>query len=80
MGMAANKIPGVRDDVSWDPATATLAAEHNDANVLCIPARFVGLKKAQDMIQVFLQTRFGGGRHARRIRKIRELEQRERVL
>jgi ribose 5-phosphate isomerase B len=74
MAMAANKIPGVRAAVSWNAATAGLSAEHNDANVLCIPARFVGPARAQKMIQVFLQTRFGGGRHGRRVSKIKKLD------
>jgi ribose 5-phosphate isomerase B len=75
MGMAANKIPGIRAAVTWNPATAALAAEHNDANVLCIPARFVGPTKAQAMIRAFLRTPFGQGRHTRRVRKINRLEQ-----
>jgi ribose 5-phosphate isomerase B len=74
MGMAANKIPGIRAAVTWNPATATLAAEHNDANVLCIPARFVGPKKAEQMLRAFLKTPFGGGRHNRRVQKIKNLE------
>jgi ribose 5-phosphate isomerase B len=74
MGMAANKIHGVRAAVSWNPETAALAAEHNSANVLCIPARYVGSKKAQAMIRAFLRTPFGGGRHARRVRKINQLD------
>jgi ribose 5-phosphate isomerase B len=74
MGMAANKIHGVRAAVTWNPTTAALAAEHNDANVLCIPARFVGRKKAQAMIRAFLKTPFAGGRHTRRVRKINQLE------
>jgi RpiB/LacA/LacB family sugar-phosphate isomerase len=75
MGMAANKIPGVRAAVTWNPETAALAAEHNDANVLCVPARFAGFKKAQAMVRAFLKTSFGGGRHARRVGKIKKLEQ-----
>jgi ribose 5-phosphate isomerase B len=74
MGMAANKIPGVRAAVTWNPETAALAAEHNDANVLCVPARFAGFKKAQAMIRAFLKTPFGGGRHSRRVGKIKKLE------
>jgi len=74
MAMAANKIKGVRAAVAWNPETAGLAAEHNDANVLCIPARFVTDKKAQDMIKIFLKTSFGGGRHLRRVKKIEALE------
>lgn len=74
MGMTANKIPGIRAAVTWNPATAALAAEHNDANVLCVPARFVGTKKAQAMIHAFLRTPFGGGRHTRRVGKIKALD------
>ena len=74
MGMAANKISGIRAAVTWNPVTAVLAAEHNDANVLCIPARFVGTKKAQAMIRAFLKTPFGGGRHNRRVGKINQLD------
>jgi ribose 5-phosphate isomerase B len=74
MGMAANKINGVRAAVTWNPATAALAAEHNAANVLCIPARFVGPKRAQEMIRAFLKTPFGEGRHSRRVRKINQLD------
>jgi len=74
MAMAANKIRGVRAAVSWNPATAALAVEHNKANVLCIPARFVSLAKARVMARAFLQTPFGRGRHARRVRKIQKLD------
>jgi len=74
MAMAANKVKGVRAAVAWNPETAGLAAEHNGANVLCVPARFVTAAVAQKMIQTFLKTPFGGGRHARRVKKIEALE------
>jgi ribose 5-phosphate isomerase B len=74
MGMAANKIHGIRAAVTWNPETAALAAEHNNANVLCVPARFVGFKTAQAMIRAFLKTPFAGGRHVRRVGKIKKLE------
>ncbi len=74
MGIAANKVRGVRAAVTWNPETAALAAEHNRANVLCLPARFVNFKKAQVMIQAFLQTPFGEGRHTRRVKKIQALD------
>lgn len=74
MAMTANKIRGVRAAVAWNPVTAALAAEHNGANVLCLPGRFLGFKTAQRMIRTFLKTPFGGGRHARRVRKITELD------
>ncbi len=76
MAIAANKVSGVRAAVSWNPETAALAAEHNAANVLCMPARFVGAKTAQAMIRAFLKTPFGGGRHERRVGKIKKLERR----
>ncbi len=74
MSMAANKIHGIRAAVVWNEATAALAAEHNNANVLCLPGRFLATKKAQKMIKIFLKTPFGGGRHTRRVRKINQLE------
>jgi ribose 5-phosphate isomerase B len=74
MAIAANKFRRVRAAVAWNPATAALAAEHNGANILCPPARFIGTKTAQTMIRLFLKTPFGGGRHARRLRKIKELD------
>lgn len=75
MGMAANKVKGVRAAVTWNPQTAALAAEHNNANVLCLPARYVDGRQARRMIQAFLKTPFGGGRHIRRVKKIREMEE-----
>ena len=75
MAIAANKIRGVRAGVAWNVQSARMAAEHNNVNVLCLPARLVGLKKTQSMIHTFFNTPFGGGRHARRIRKITLLDQ-----
>src|SRR5687767_14513483 len=63
MAIAANKIRGVRDALVWNPEVAALASEHNDANVLCLPSRYVSLPKAKEMLKAFLNTRFGGGRH-----------------
>ncbi len=74
MSMAANKVPGVRAAVVWSPEVAALAAEHNGANVLCIPGRFTTFSKAKQMIKVFLKTPFGGGRHQRRVDKIMKLD------
>jgi len=73
MAIAANKVTGIRAAVAWTPEVAGLAAEHNKANVLCIPARFVTLKEAQRIIGRFLSTPFGKGRHTRRVRKINQL-------
>jgi ribose 5-phosphate isomerase B len=74
MSMAANKVHGIRAAVVWNPDVSALAAEHNNANVICVAARFMGLKKVQDTIQTFLSTPFGKGRHARRVRKINQAD------
>jgi ribose 5-phosphate isomerase B len=72
--MAANKIPGVRAAVAWSEETARLAREHNDANVLCIGARFIESDLAARMIRLFMETEFAGGRHAGRVEKLKELD------
>jgi ribose 5-phosphate isomerase B len=74
MAIAANKVRGVRAAVVWNPEVAALAAEHNGANVICLPARYAGFKAMCRMIKIFLNTPFGGGRHARRVRKIDQLD------
>lgn len=74
MAMAANKVHGIRAAVAWNPETAALASEHNKANVLCIPGRFLNTSRAQAMMKAFLNTPFGGGRHARRVQKINKLD------
>jgi RpiB/LacA/LacB family sugar-phosphate isomerase len=74
MSIAANKIPGVRAAVTWNRETAALAAEHNKANVLCLPARYVKVAEAKRMIAAFLQTPFGAGRHERRVEKLMALD------
>jgi len=74
MAIAANKTHGIRAGVAWTPEIAELAAEHNDLNVLCIPGRFANLRQARQIIQTFLKTPFGGGRHLRRIKKIQALD------
>lgn len=70
MAMRANKFPKVRAAVVWSDDVAKLAREHNDANVLCLGARFCGLSEALRWIDIFLATPFGGGRHETRVRKI----------
>ncbi len=70
VAMAANKIAGVRAAVVLDPFSARMAREHNDANVLCLGARVVGLGLARVLLQTFLAAEFAGGRHARRVAKI----------
>ena len=72
LGMAytANRYPHVRAAVAWTPEVAVLAREHNDANVLVLPARFVGTEEGKAILKAWLDTPFAGGRHARRIAKI----------
>jgi ribose 5-phosphate isomerase B len=68
--MTANKHVKVRAALCWNEETARLARQHNDANVICLPARFVSLEEAQAMVKIFLSTDFEGGRHERRVQKI----------
>ena len=70
VAMTANKYKEVRAALCWKPELAKLAREHNDANILCIPARFVSEEEAAEMIKVFLTTEFEGGRHQNRVSKI----------
>lgn len=70
MGYAANRHPGVRAAVVWSPEVATLAREHNDANLLVLPARCIDEDTARAILGAWLDTPFAGGRHARRIAKI----------
>ena len=68
--MTANKHEGIRAALCWNEELAGLARMHNNANVLCIPSRFVSLAVAETMTNVFLSTAFEGGRHERRVEKI----------
>lgn len=70
VAITANKHAGIRAAICWDLPLAILARQHNDANVICIPARFVDSKTACDMVDLFLETSFEGGRHANRVSKI----------
>lgn len=70
MSYAANRHPGVRAAVSWTPEIAQLARQHNDANVLVLPARFVSEEDAAAILTTFLETPFEGGRHQKRVAKI----------
>ncbi len=70
MSYAANRHNGVRAAVAWTPEIAKLAREHNDANVLVLPARFVSEDEGVRILRTWLDTRFEGGRHARRVAKI----------
>ena len=68
--MTANKHQGIRAALCWSEKIAELARQHNNANIISIPARFVGQPLALDMIKVFLDTEFEGGKHERRINKM----------
>jgi len=68
--MTANKHEDVRAALCWNEELAALARQHNNANVLCIPARFVSLEIAQAMVKTYLTTAFEGGRHQNRVEKI----------
>jgi ribose 5-phosphate isomerase B len=74
--MAANKIPGVRAAMCYDQATAINSREHNDANVLTLGAGLIGANLAVQIVKVWLETAFGGGRHGRRVDKITGIERR----
>jgi ribose 5-phosphate isomerase B len=79
ISIAANKVPGIRAAVAHDLNTARLAREHNDANVLALGGRVVSGSQAIEMVQIFLNTAFLGGRHERRVEKIALIEQEERT-
>jgi ribose 5-phosphate isomerase B len=68
--MTANKHQHIRAALAWTDELAMLARQHNNANVLCIPARFVDTHTAESMTELFLNTAFEGGRHERRVEKI----------
>ena len=74
--MAANKVPGVRAAMCYDYATAVNSREHNDANVLTLGAGLIGENLARQIVETWLSTDFGGGRHARRVDKIMAIEKR----
>jgi ribose 5-phosphate isomerase B len=72
--MAANKVPGVRAALCYDYATAVNSREHNNANVLTLGAGLIGINLAKLIVDTWLKTAFGGGRHARRVDKIMAIE------
>jgi ribose 5-phosphate isomerase B len=74
--IAANKVPGVRAALCYDLATALNSREHNDANVLALGAGLIGPNLARQIVKTWLEARFGGDRHARRVDKITQIERR----
>jgi ribose 5-phosphate isomerase B len=77
MAIAANKVPGVRAAVAWNEEIATLAREHNDANVLSLGARTTPADELPKIVRAWFAAKFDQGRHERRVNKIREIEQDE---
>jgi ribose 5-phosphate isomerase B len=70
INMTVNKHQGIRSALCWDKEIASLARQHNDANIISIPARFTSIQQAVEMVDTFLNTNFEGGRHANRVNKI----------
>jgi ribose 5-phosphate isomerase B len=70
ISMTANKHQGIRCALCWTPEIASLARQHNDANILSLPARFISEELAIDILHAFLSAQFEGGRHATRVGKI----------
>ena len=70
VAMAANKHQGIRAAICWNTEIASLARQHNNANVLCLPARFITVEEAFQITKTFLDTEFEGGRQQRRVDKI----------
>ena len=70
VAITANKHQGIRAAICWLSEIASLSRKHNDANLLCLPARFVEIEEAKAMLETFLSTTFEGGRHAQRVEKI----------
>lgn len=70
ISMAANKHAGIRAAIAWKPELASLARQHNDANILSLPARFISGQEAVVIVNAFLEASFEGGRHQKRVDKI----------
>jgi ribose 5-phosphate isomerase B len=74
MQIAANKIHGIRAALAWNEETAALARQHNDANVLSVPARMISPEEVSKVVKSYLDAKFEGGRHQRRVEEISEME------
>lgn len=74
MSIAANKVDGIRAALAFHPDEVRLTRAHNDANIITIGARYTAAGAAREMVRIFLETPFEGGRHARRVSKIARLE------
>ncbi|MBI3209891.1 MAG: ribose 5-phosphate isomerase B [Candidatus Solibacter usitatus] len=74
MSIAANKFPGIRAALAWNPDEVRLTRQHNDANVLALGAKYASAEQAAELVDAFLKTEFEGGRHVRRLEKIAQTE------
>jgi len=70
VAITANKHQGIRAAICWNEELAERARSHNDANIVCIPARHISIEEAKKIVEIFLSTAFEGGRHANRVNKI----------
>jgi ribose 5-phosphate isomerase B len=70
VAITANKHQGIRAGLCWQNDIAKLVRQHNDANIICLPARFIALEQAKQMVELFIETPFEGGRHQNRVNKI----------
>ena len=70
VAMASNKHAGIRAAICWNEKISSLAITHNNANVLCIPARFISKEEQKKILKAFMSSDFQGGRHERRVKKI----------
>ena len=70
VAITANKHEKIRAAIAWEAELAALARQHNNANIICLPARFISYELAQEIVKTFLETDFEGGRHERRVSKI----------
>lgn len=70
VAMTANKYQKIRAAICWNNEIAALARQHNNANIICLPARFISKEQAKSMVKIFLHTAFEGGRHLKRVEKI----------
>jgi ribose 5-phosphate isomerase B len=70
VAITANKHQGIRAAICWNTELASLARQHNNANIVCIPARFLSIYEAKEIVNTFLSTDFEGGRHANRVNKM----------
>ncbi|MBR2579447.1 MAG: ribose 5-phosphate isomerase B [Clostridia bacterium] len=75
VSIAANKVKGIRAALGMSSELAEMSRRHNDANILCLGARYIDFEAAKSIIKIFLSTEFEGGRHERRVQEIKDIEE-----